>query len=153
VTDNWSSRPSIRRFNEFKEMRSGNNLLSHYTVCPNEYSILSSSTGSPYQEESKVPNLTEGRPYPFRSYVKRRDRGIPKNKVFPRRLSNKAYQPKTYHQEVKDDLWCEQSVNNIPTIVNGHLIYNNQPLASDNNINKENCQQSSDRIRSGNECK
>jgi hypothetical protein len=49
----------------------------------------------------------------------------------------KAYQLKTYHQEVKDDLLCEQSVNNIPTIVNGHLNYNNQLLASDNDINKE----------------
>jgi hypothetical protein len=135
VTDDWYSRPSIWRFNEFKEMRFGNNLSSHSMVCPNEYSILSSSTGSPYQEESKVPNLTEGRPYPFGSYVKRRDQVIPKNRVFPRRLSNKAYQLKTYHQEVKDDLLCEQSVNNIPTIVNGHLNFNNQPLASDNNIN------------------
>jgi hypothetical protein len=30
-----------------------------------------------------------------------------------------------------------QSVNNIPTIVNGHLNFNNQPLASDNDVNKE----------------
>jgi hypothetical protein len=86
VTDNWSSRPSIRRFNEFAERRSGNNLSSHSMVCPNEYSILSNSTGNPYLEESKVLNLTEGRPYPLGSYVKRRDQGIPKNSVLPCRL-------------------------------------------------------------------
>ncbi|XP_023724354.1 uncharacterized protein LOC111873669 isoform X2 [Cryptotermes secundus] len=61
-----------------------------------------------------------------------------KNRVFPRRPSNMAYQFKTYYQEVKEDLLCEQSVNYIPTIVNGHLNFNNLPLASDNITIKEN---------------
>jgi hypothetical protein len=57
--------------------------------------------------------------------------------VFPHHPSNKAHQLKTYYREVKDDLQCEQSVNNIPTIVNGHLNYNNLHLASDSNIYNE----------------
>jgi hypothetical protein len=55
-----------------------------------------------------------------------------KTRSIPRRLENIVHQPRSIQQEVKCDQMYDQSVNNIPTIVNGQLNFNNQQHASDN---------------------
>jgi hypothetical protein len=121
IDDNWTRIPSKRRSCDFKSIKSSNNSSSQSIISKNKYSILSSSTDNLHLAESSLPNLSDGSLGPFVGHDVRRNPRKPKNNVTTRRQRKRLHQQKAVQLEDKCDQMCDQSVHNIPTIVNGQL--------------------------------
>jgi hypothetical protein len=130
----WTRVPSRRGSHGFKSVKLSNNSSSQSIISKNKYSILSSSTDNLHLAESSLHNLSDRSLDPFVGHDVKKDQRKPKNNVTTRRPRRRLYQQK-FQLEGKCDQMCDQSVQNIPTIVKGHLSVTNQFQANINNNN------------------